>query len=222
MSKSTSNSSQSQVTKHCSKCGKEKSDPSEVWHKLQGKPSGFVFFCSHCVQVECESHRQKTSENTRRKKKAEYRLNREKYLYRAKMWAKANPAKVQKRNQDRDESRTPDQLRLKGQKRRALKIGLPNTLTEDEVRRCSDYFNGLCAACGSQSSLFNVIELDHFVPLSSPLCPGTVAGNMIPLCKSCNSGKRDREALEWATSRFGVRKAKQFIKRVEGYFASLK
>lgn len=109
-------------------------------------------------------------------------------------------------------------------RRKARKLNLPDTLTEIEWECAVNYFNGRCAVCGRQlRDLFgtHTIAADHWIPLTSPACPGTVATNMIPLChgqNGCNNSKHDRDAKEWLTERYGNRKARTILARIESYF----
>lgn len=107
---------------------------------------------------------------------------------------------------------------------RARKAGLPNTLTSQEWQHALDYFKNSCAVCGRKVEDVNKIEADHWIPLSSPLCPGTVASNMIPLCDKkggCNQSKGNKAALGWLINRYGEDEARAIFDRVEGYFRSL-
>lgn len=100
--------------------------------------------------------------------------------------------------------------------------------TTQEWKRALRYFNGCCAVCGRQGKdLFGVIKIaaDHWIPLNSPNCPGTVATNILPLCHGlggCNNKKRDVLPEQWLIEQFGKRKAGQIIQRIEGYFTWLK
>ncbi|MBX3579877.1 MAG: HNH endonuclease, partial [Rhizobiaceae bacterium] len=52
-----------------------------------------------------------------------------------------------------------------------------------------------CAYCDSTGPLTQ----DHFIPLSSAKCPGTIPGNIVPACASCNSSKRARDPFSWVS-----------------------
>lgn len=143
----------------------------------------------------------------------------------ARLYNEKNRDKLAERRKERqlqDVSKYRQTARVHAQRRLARKRSLPDTLTPEQWQNCLDYFNGCCAVCGDPASLFNVIQADHFIPLTSPDCIGTVKENIIPLCRTCNTSKNNRDALEWATERLGKRKGKQFVKRIEAYFASLK
>lgn len=113
--------------------------------------------------------------------------------------------------------------------RRARKLELPNTLTTAEWQRCLDYFNHRCVACGSANGLWTVIVADHWIPLASLDCPGTIAMNIVPLCHSkkggiggCNNSKIDRNPQEWTINTFDKRKSADVMKRVADYFEWVK
>lgn len=52
-------------------------------------------------------------------------------------------------------------------------------------------FGDECPYCETASAT----EFDHFIPVSSADCPGTLPGNIVPVCRGCNASKRDRPAL---------------------------
>lgn len=74
------------------------------------------------------------------------------------------------------------------QKHRAKKKGLSEHFTPHEWVTLLARYNGGCAKCGSTDN----VAADHIVPLSQG---GTnTIDNIQPLCKSCNSQKRDKIA----------------------------
>jgi len=377
MDKSTSNSSQSQVTKTCTKCGVEKSATIEYFGARKAKADGLNIWCRPCekayqdeyraanrkriaekerqrvaanaeaiaaykrqwaeanadklkqqrrdryeanrdeILAEQAKYRAENPEKVKASKRAEYERNREKYLKRvveyreankeeisrkakerwpsrrdrenkrrrqwdidnpeqkretARRWKLANPERVKalskryyEKNKDRlkqkvrrawksdpakyrdykrlwywkhkdvelprrkeNRQKNLDQYRKSGavkeSARRARKAALPDTFRTEDWQRCLEYFDYRCAACGRPANLFLKLSIDHFVPFSSPDCPGNVPGNVIPLCHGdtgCNASKGGKDALAWATEKFGSGKAKKFIEKVEAYFSSL-
>lgn len=107
---------------------------------------------------------------------------------------------------------------------RARKRDLPDTFTLEDWERAQGYFNHCCAVCGRQlNSLFNdfTAAADHWIPLSHADCPGTIAVNIVPLCHGidgCNNSKSSRDAQEWLIEKFGKRRAKEILERIEAYF----
>lgn len=122
----------------------------------------------------------------------------------------------------------PEKARIYKQARRARKRSLPSAFTVTNWRHCLDYFHYSCAVCGRQlRDLFgeHTAAADHWIPLNSPDCPGTIPTNIIPLCHGiggCNSKKQDRDPVEFLETEFGKRKAKQILARIQAYFDSLK
>lgn len=138
------------------------------------------------------------------KGRAAYRKNPDVYRARSRAWTKANPlkAKVHWKN-------------AKARRRR-----LPNTWTVGQAREALAYWGHACATCRTPFGLVAVCHWDHWVPLINPACPGTVAGNMIPLCDSCNLTKNARDAVAWMKERF-ANKADDVARRVADYFAAV-
>lgn len=109
-------------------------------------------------------------------------------------------------------------------RRRARIRGLPDTLTAQEWQHAVEYFGGCCAICGRPPGLWHKLAADHWVAISDPSCPGTVATNIVPLCDKqdgCNQSKGNKPAEQWLVQTFGKRRAKQILDRIEVYFRSL-
>lgn len=77
------------------------------------------------------------------------------------------------------------------QKRRALKAGLPRTLTTEQWTDICNAWDNKCAYCSSEDKLTQ----DHIVPLSKK--GGLTKENIIPACQSCNSSKGSKNMDEW-------------------------
>lgn len=124
-----------------------------------------------------------------------------------------------KREYDRRyRTKNADKRRMSSSRYRTKKRFLPDAFTAATWQRALSYFNGCCAYCGNQQDFWHIIEADHLIPLSSPLCPGTISTNIIPACKSCNTSKSDNDPIDWLNRKFGKRKAAQILKRVNAYF----
>jgi len=114
------------------------------------------------------------------------------------------------------------------QRRRSIKRGLPTKFTVLDWQRAIEYFNGCCAVCGRplRDLLGSHTEsMDHWIPLSSPDCPGTIPANIVPLCHGlggCNNSKGAKVASVWLTERFGKRGAREVLRRIEAYFEWVK
>lgn len=122
-------------------------------------------------------------------------------------------------------ARHPQSMKTALVRRRARVRNLPNDYTSTDWQNALNYFYGCCAICGRQQGFFHTLAMDHWIPLSSSNCPGTVPSNIVPLCHGidgCNNSKGNRDALEWLTSKYGKQKAKEKFNNIQTYFASIK
>lgn len=104
---------------------------------------------------------------------------------------------------------------------RARKRRLPNTFTAQDRRRALDYWHGRCAVCGRPPGLWHTIATDHWIPLSSAACPGTVRTNMVPLCHGtdgCNNQKYAKMPEVWLHEKLGKHRAKRKLEEIEYFF----
>lgn len=234
-------------TKRCNKCGRELPATTEWFHKSDGH----LYSC--CKDCKCRDRRNRYQINPERWRdySRQYRTaNRVKVREYKRRYRAANPDKERDykrkiRQTDPDKVReykrhyrqvnadkvrhyrqtNPEIFKAATQRRLARKRNLPNTLTAQDWQTALDYFGGRCAVCGRPPGLWHTIAADHWIPLSSPDCPGTVPENIVPLCHGidgCNNSKNDRDSREWLIEKFGERKAKQIQKRIQAYFDSLK
>lgn len=118
----------------------------------------------------------------------------------------------------------PEKGRVYKVRRRAREKGLPDAFNEIDWQRALDYFHGVCAYCSNTVGLFDrtlTLHRDHFVPLTSPDCQGTIPENIVPACQSCNLSKNNKDADVWLEEQFGKRKAKLILKHIREYFDGL-
>lgn len=112
-------------------------------------------------------------------------------------------------------------MRLRVARYHARKRALPDTFTEMDWEKCLNYFNQCCAYCEKQRDFWHTLAADHFIPLASAECLGTVPKNIVPACKYCNSSKNASEPIKWLNWKFGKRRAREILKRIQAYFDSL-
>lgn len=104
---------------------------------------------------------------------------------------------------------------------KARKRALSNSFTKQDWLRAVEYFGGCCAICGRPPGLWHKLAADHWIPLASADCPGTVPTNIVPLCHGeggCNNSKNDTNPIVWLEWKFGKRRAKQIEARINAYF----
>lgn len=105
-------------------------------------------------------------------------------------------------------------------RRRARILGLADNFSETDWNRCLDWWDNCCAYCGEPKDLFRRLFQDHVVPVVSG--GAYVPDNIIPACQTCNTSKGKRELQDWASWKFGERKAKKILARIEAYFEWVK
>lgn len=204
-------------------------------HKTRGKLRSE---CKACRKEDKRRYLAEHAEEHREYNRRHYMNNRDRYRERSRQRRLENCDEIrerkrryraentQKRHAYDREWRTKNRGKrvVSEQRRRARKYELPDTFTIADWHTALDYFNGCCAVCGRQLyDLFGTLaaNADHWIPMSSPKCPGTVAINIIPLCggdNGCNQSKSDKEPNLWLVERFGKRRAREILKRIEAYF----
>jgi hypothetical protein len=162
-------------------------------------------------------YRSSNSETIRARRRENYVANREKEHERDRRYRAANAQKIRD-YQRQFYASNRDKRRVISHRRLACKRGLPDAFTAADWQAALDHFGGCCAACGRPPGLWHTIAADHWIPLSSPNCPGTVPENIVPLCHGvdgCNNSKSNRPAGEWLAQKYGPRKARAIQKRIE-------
>jgi hypothetical protein len=118
----------------------------------------------------------------------------------------------------------PEMHRTRNARRRARQRNLPDTFTTDQEAFMLNYWGYACAVCGNEEGFFWTLVADHFIPVTSPNCPGTVAHNLIPLCngrRGCNNSKRHSVPGPWLERRVGKTKAAKILHAIATYFAEV-
>lgn len=136
-------------------------------------------------------------------------------------YARHREIESKKRRLYKREHRT--QATISTQRHRAAKRQLPATFTTLDWKRALEYFGGCCAYCGRPPGFWRTLARDHFIPQAKG--GGYTPENILPACHGddgCNNTKSARDPVEWLNEKFGKRKAKQILKRIQDYFDSLK
>lgn len=206
--------------KHCPKCDKDYPATNEYWVKSKKTIDGFVGHCKNCIK-------QWRDENSDVFKQygAEYReTHRDKARETTQEWRENN------RDRDRENSnnwrkRNPERAQLRSRRHDAKKRELPIDFTNDDWIKAVNHFGGKCAVCERFPGLWRKLSADHWIPLVSPDCPGTVPHNMIPLCHGidgCNNSKNEADPLEWLIRKFGKQKGKRKFDDIQDYLNKAK
>ena len=76
------------------------------------------------------------------------------------------------------------------------------------------YWGYACAISGEKLN----VTMDHWIPLNSDNCPGTIPTNIIPLNGSLNSQKQDKDPETGLIEKFGNEQAKHILQKIQAYF----
>lgn len=211
--------------RRCKECGNEYPATTDFFAPTCANRDWLSTKCRICLRVkkrvlnDKDTARQKrrlyeTSNPKAKKRIAEYR---HKNIERARAWSRASYA------------RNRDKQALRQHRRSQRTKRLDFNCTNEDWHRCLEYFGYCCAICGRPQGLWHVLVMDHWIPVNSPECPGTVKTNIIPLCHSqkdgeggCNNSKSDSDPIEWLTEKLGPRKAKKKLAEIRAYFDSIK
>lgn len=110
-------------------------------------------------------------------------------------------------------------------RRRAREVNLPCSFSTSIWEHCLEYFNHRCAVCLRPVGLWHTLAADHWIPIASPNCPGTIPTNIVPLCHGeggCNNQKNKQMPDVWLIDKYGIRKARRILKKIGDYFDSVK
>jgi hypothetical protein len=181
-----------------------------------------------------EETRQRDRQNylkNREKKLAQKAIYRESHKEQDKAWRKKNRKKLlaynEKYREEHHEQIRARQLdnyhsnKLSIEKHRSKKAQLPDNFTKEQYFFMLQYWNYACAVCGREEGFEWTISMDHWIPISSEQCPGTVAWNIVPLCcglKGCNNSKHKKDGIIWLKQNYSLYKSKKILRSIEAYF----
>lgn len=129
--------------------------------------------------------------------RAWYARHREKILEQVRQWRIENPAEyraAQRRYAEKHPARTKEVSRLASQKRRAIRRGLSEHCTVEELGALKARQKGRCAYCQERRRL----TVDHVIPLARG--GSDLIRNIQFVCQPCNSKKNAKDPIEFAQS----------------------
>lgn len=196
--------------KQCSHC--ERWFPATLEHFGNNKrqSDGLHYWCKECESKHYHENKERLKPNKQAADKRWRKDNRQKITAGQREWAKKYPEKAKRLK------------RVATNRRRARKEGLLDTFTSDDYKRMTEYWHGCCAVCGRQlNDLFgeHKAAIDHWIPIAKN--GPTTPDNIVPLCHGvggCNNSKSGKFPEEWLTEKFGKRKAKYVLDRIQTYF----
>lgn len=265
--------------KVCSKCGKEKLNTVEFFHKAKTNKDGLRGQCRDCVNEYKRTYRLRFGDNEKKYKKQYYEKNKDAILEKRKAYQENNKLAISeykkqyhKENKDffreyktkyneenkdaiskykqeyyeankdtilyqnklyREKNKSeiaeysrqyskdnPYSYRKSSQRRRALKLGLPNTLTIEEWWQTKAYFSNSCSYCGlkEEEHMKNTgqpLHQEHVIALSKG--GGYTKQNIIPSCMSCNFSKGSKDFQVWYREQafYSERRETEILKLLE-------
>ena len=138
--------------------------------------------CVPCEEIRLKRYEDKSKENSKRYRQR----NPEKVRDAARLRRENNPEKEKERKRQYQQL-NPGKINAKTHRRRTLKTAAGGNYTAAEWNSLAEHYGGKCLCCGRTDVK---LTADHVVPVSKG---GTSnIDNIQPLCKSCNSRKRDK------------------------------
>jgi len=129
-------------------------------------------------------------ERCREVNNASQRRNSHKYIETKRAWTDANRDKQRKSLRDW-KRRNPDKVNAETHVRRARLAGAEGVYTVEDIARITKAQGGKCACCRKRRKL----TVDHIVPITKG--GSNWPTNIQMLCGPCNSGKRDRDMIDF-------------------------
>jgi 5-methylcytosine-specific restriction endonuclease McrA len=221
--------------KICSKCKRELPATNEYFAKSKDSKDGLRWQCKECsrkasrewykenidhVKVYDKKYSEENrelilkrkrkyleehKELERKRKREDYYRNKETRKAKHKEWLENNKDKTLQRQREYYKEK-PEVFSEIRQRRRSRKKNVEHNFSWEEWENCIEHFQHKCAYCGKKKKL----QQDHFIPLNNG--GEYTTNNIVPACKSCNSGKCDRDFFEWyPTKEFYSKKREKFI-----------
>ena len=195
--------------KICTQCHLSK--PLDAFGKNHTLKSGKMSACRACMKKRNKANYAKNKERWAPVFAANRAANREKNCVYAHNY--------RKENKDKTPISYIRRIVIK-QRYRARKLALPDTFTTAQWQFSLTYWQNCCVVCQRPDSFWSTLAADHWIPIASLQCPGTVATNMLPLChgeQGCNNSKGDSDPHKWLVHRYGTRKAAKIEKAIAAY-----
>lgn len=208
--------------KICRKCRVELPATLEYFYPCAGHRSdGLDSCCKACDIQTAKAYQSANKEKVDERRKIYRARNIIKLREKAKEKARKNKEKTDKKRKENLDKHRTALVRY-----RARKVGLPDNFTAAQWQQAINYFGGCCAVCGRVlSGFFHYASADHWIPLTSSECPGTVPSNIVPLCHGldgCNNSKGSKEPIRWLRERYDKRKATEILNKINKFLIKQK
>ena len=207
-------------TKICVKCGRELPNTNEYFAKRYKRKDGTYLLatkCKECVKIEdkeyhknnyekekayrkanaerIKAYKDSRKEMTKEYDKKRYQENKEKLLAQGKKWREANREKCRENSRKWAQSPNGQASHFNSyNKRKMREQNQGNGITGTQWREMMSFFDWKCAYSDERLTN-NTRTIDHIVPLNSG--GEHEIWNLVPMAKSLNSSKQDKNMLEW-------------------------
>jgi len=190
--------------KRCTSCKQEK--PTTDFGKCSKLPDGLNIYCLECARERSRAWRaanreryleqsrklyHQDIESNRAYKREEARRNREQRKQYANKRRAENYEKVisiERASRERNKEKNRPAKNARQQVRNRIVQGKTFNISDKDLRKL---YNQPCSFCGTKENL----SVDHIIPLSRG--GSHSIGNMMTLCRSCNSSKGNKTVVEW-------------------------
>ena len=187
------------LAKKCTKCGRWLVASTENYYRLKHGRYGLKAECKECQSKYHKQYHKNNKNKITEHYKQWYQDNREKWIEHVKKWNQDNRDKqieYHKRYYQTPQGRISA---FNNCQRRRIKEQEQGTgITKDQWLECMSFFDWRCAYSGEylggNDNSFNR-TIDHIVPISTG--GDHMIWNMVPMTRSLNSSKKDKDMLEW-------------------------
>ena len=239
--------------KTCKDCGQAFPRTADFFYRAKRMADGFVTECKKCRNLKhrewVSNNRERSREHSRRayanniEKRHAYNVqrrshrtetrqawrvnNRQRDRDNMQRWRTAHPDYDQEWRRSHPEQ-SKDTRKHAGIRRRARRLNLPCRFSPMDWQHALTFFDHRCAVCGRAPSFWQYLAQEHWIPVADPRPdnPGTVPGNILPVCHtrkgfsgmgSCNLSKQDKDPIVWLNEHYSPRRAKAILQRIDAY-----
>lgn len=185
--------------KQCSKCGWIK--PIGEFHKGARYKGGRRSQCKTCAHKQVGEWQKNNPDKAKEIRQRFWERNKEEYKIKRKKrspdWKPLTKSEIYHRNYERSKDKRreyqrlvarlyPEKIKAKKYRRRAREYNASGYATAEQIKSRIEMFGSKCWICGKDYE-----EIDHVIALSRG--GSNWPANLRPICKSCNSGKRNKD-----------------------------
>jgi len=164
--------------------------------------------------------------NNKDKSRNYYLANKDRYIAQHRKYRNENKELIARNNKDykiknKDKfsewskkwrKNNPERVKVAKQRRRTREKLVIATLTPEQWENIKEIFSHRCAYCGKEKPLTQ----EHFIALSKG--GEFTHNNVLPVCRSCNSSKRDSDFFTWYPNKaFYCKKREKTLLKFLGY-----